>query len=1357
MTVGVFPCLTEPRLPASPTQEVAKRRNIPYVEQGMGKFSMQKGSYFQLFRSPAEVLRPRDSSASCKQSLAESRKSHQRDNAPHSWPLSPALTDVSELTEELSMLVLENLNPGTGARTAPWIRADIGRSRGKFPYAELSHKNSRFVTNLSRLNIISTQDDAADRRVFSGVSLPCIPELLHTYSTHFTLIGSQDLDVKSRPNLSTPLYLVCTCGEVVHKWQKGTSGDDKNKNSEMAKWLAGCGNFEQEPEPFSRTTFLVSCLSAAVVGILELIGEGRSTILLASAAILLACVAGVRISRHHDISVLLSTLVMRWEMMSNNIQEERDFTLKKKTLEHANPSYVVYILGAAVAERLACSPPTEANRVQSPTGHSRIFASGNRAGRCRWFGGPPRGSPASPSLHSGAAPHSRRFAHIGHQYLAVKLFLQSPANPDLLFIIFFCHTQLTVTLLLCLIFGSKRCQGYSQSNGDYRGVKLRLLPRRAPVTRWGAVRQSAPGNPLGSRQLSQSAPVYTLQYALTSQTQGPFIEPRGNNHTTVTAHVETYSVERGPRWGSGHTARIPASSNKVRIPAGLLPGFRMWQSYAAGRRVFSEISRFPPRAPLHSGTAPSSPRFTLVGSQDLAVKSTSKSFHYSVVWVDQRNYRKTSNSSIHISFAWVQISCTPGKLYLVLGPRWLSGEPGSIPSRITQEFRMWESCRWSACFLGDLPFTPPLHSGVAPYSPRFNLIGSQDLAVKSRPNSPTQFYPSTSCTGTLTLSPVYAAGSEGRENCVGRQLASLSAPTYPLDESGGQWSRMLASVRQSAPLRLADSDKGTRAAACSTSIYRSCRLWHELRATVSDRTDLGVHFLRPHSVYKKDLLRRIGLPAYKEETTAVYRLDYSPPTKANCVRLPAGSIPRFSLVGIVPDDASGRRVFLGISRSPRPCIPYPPNFTRVGSQDLLINRPNLFTPCRELWVGKGYTRLSIIKRRINLGNTGGKRHASKESRASTHLSFQLSISPSSTPFSQPQLFIHSFPNDDISVTRCSSAQWQPLWKEDADKRSTIFVMARNHFNYDPCRSTLAFAWKLWQTETRIVGLANRNQDSQTGKPKSGWSDWQTEIRMVGLANRNQDTLAIGSHSVRRLLKNGVQLLPSFVTADNQCAVDIDMSVHTTVESTRKLIGLANFTANSPPPPRQFTILSHPISDLPDARANGFRNLDTVADLHCAPEATPLIASRGSEIFREKIYRQDTVQSTVVLSSFLDWPNHALRGEVRMEQRRNERAGGGRELPKKTRQPMASSVTIPTCRNPSRLTAQPPQPRYRFLEGQVMREANRVCVGQCMATAAVIAAEGPREREREGLHGHVCLRCCYKERWDAPGIMSQPPA
>ncbi|KAJ8887445.1 hypothetical protein PR048_013660 [Dryococelus australis] len=48
-------------------------------------------------------------------------------------------------------------------------------------------------------------------------------------------------------------------------------------------------------------------------------------------------------------------------------------------------------------------------------------------------------------------------------------------------------------------------------------------------------------------------------------------------------------------------------------------------------------------------------------------------------------------------------------------------------------------CRWSAGFLGDLPFPAPLHSGAAPCPPRFALIGSQDLDVKSRPNLFTRF------------------------------------------------------------------------------------------------------------------------------------------------------------------------------------------------------------------------------------------------------------------------------------------------------------------------------------------------------------------------------------------------------------------------------------------------------------------------------------------------------------------------------------------------------------------------------------------------------------------------------------------
>ncbi|KAJ8882323.1 hypothetical protein PR048_014125 [Dryococelus australis] len=47
--------------------------------------------------------------------------------------------------------------------------------------------------------------------------------------------------------------------------------------------------------------------------------------------------------------------------------------------------------------------------------------------------------------------------------------------------------------------------------------------------------------------------------------------------------------------------------------------------------------------------------------------------------------------------------------------------------------------------------------------------------------------------------------------------------------------------------------------------------------------------------------------------------DYPPPIKANRVRFLAGGVPGFS--GIVLDKAVGRRIFSGISRFPRPCIP----------------------------------------------------------------------------------------------------------------------------------------------------------------------------------------------------------------------------------------------------------------------------------------------------------------------------------------------------------------------------------------------------------------------------------------------------
>ncbi|KAJ8867509.1 hypothetical protein PR048_031311 [Dryococelus australis] len=63
------------------------------------------------------------------------------------------------------------------------------------------------------------------------------------------------------------------------------------------------------------------------------------------------------------------------------------------------------------------------------------------------------------------------------------------------------------------------------------------------------------------------------------------------------------------------------------------------------------------------------------------------------------------------------------------------GEPGSIPgggnSWILACGNRGGQCRWSAGFLGDLPFTP---SSLHRTSPRFTLVGFQDLYVKSCPD-----------------------------------------------------------------------------------------------------------------------------------------------------------------------------------------------------------------------------------------------------------------------------------------------------------------------------------------------------------------------------------------------------------------------------------------------------------------------------------------------------------------------------------------------------------------------------------------------------------------------------------------------
>ncbi|KAJ8869374.1 hypothetical protein PR048_030950 [Dryococelus australis] len=77
----------------------------------------------------------------------------------------------------------------------------------------------------------------------------------------------------------------------------------------------------------------------------------------------------------------------------------------------------------------------------------------------------------------------------------------------------------------------------------------------------------------------------------------------------------------GSALGERVEGRSPLTwNNRIRLPLGSLPDFRTWESCLRTPHVggFSRGSPVPP--PIHSGIDPSSPRFTLIGSQDFDVR-----------------------------------------------------------------------------------------------------------------------------------------------------------------------------------------------------------------------------------------------------------------------------------------------------------------------------------------------------------------------------------------------------------------------------------------------------------------------------------------------------------------------------------------------------------------------------------------------------------------------------------------------------------------------------------------------------------------------------------------------------------------
>ncbi|KAJ8953227.1 hypothetical protein NQ318_015806, partial [Aromia moschata] len=120
------------------------------------------------------------------------------------------------------------------------------------------------------------------------------------------------------------------------------------------------------------------------------------------------------------------------------------------------------------------------------------------------------------------------------------LFLQKPANPDLMYIIFFCHTQLTVTLLLCLIFGSKVFMVFKNKGKSDEGSSM---VSKTPSTKF----------------ISKSR-CENIQYSTNSSTVGiDFLYSKYNEHDVQEEFLRVYTQleilrERNMRMGNRHLA-----------------------------------------------------------------------------------------------------------------------------------------------------------------------------------------------------------------------------------------------------------------------------------------------------------------------------------------------------------------------------------------------------------------------------------------------------------------------------------------------------------------------------------------------------------------------------------------------------------------------------------------------------------------------------------------------------------------------------------------------------------------------------------------------------------------------------------
>ncbi|KAJ8869090.1 hypothetical protein PR048_030652 [Dryococelus australis] len=272
-------------------------------------------------------------------------------------------------------------------------------------------------------------------------------------------------------------------------------------------------------------------------------------------------------------------------------------------------------------------------------------------------------------------------------------------------------------------------------------------------------------------------------------------------------------AEQGPRWLSDyHRVQSPAEPSD----------FRKRESCRTMPLV-GGFSRGSPVSPaiLHSGAATYSHfnhPINLIGSQDLAVESRPNLFTHSLTIVTFHRYRQGWISCDVFVGATVakRLACSPSTRVIRL-------QSPAVSLRIFACGNRAGRCRWSAGFLGDLPFPSPFHSGDVPCSPRFILIGSQYLDVKSRRNL-------------FTILQVVTSLCRHSESSPARELRR------------GEPGRQPVSPEHSCVVAKRIGNSSSREEVCDASKFRRCRYsWDSQK---------GINRLRAHRSRKREGVRQ---------------------------------------------------------------------------------------------------------------------------------------------------------------------------------------------------------------------------------------------------------------------------------------------------------------------------------------------------------------------------------------------------------------------------------------------------------------------------------------------------------------------